>query len=242
MKVDIIGTAAEVTDERVTGCDVAVIDVFRATSVMVTAFENGAKEIIPVTGVDESFELRDRLQQERPGEKILLGGERKTVIVEGFDLDNSPLRYSRDVVEGATVVMSTTNGTRALNSAASADDIYVAAFLNADAVARRLGGGGKDVVLVCSGRQNRFTVEDGLCAGMLARYLGEYFEYQMTDFAWWCADLYERWQWDVIGALDHCEHYHSIKERWADDIQWCLRRNVSDAAPKIDKKTGGLKL
>lgn len=230
------------TDERTRGCNAAVIDVFRATSVMVTALDNGAREIIPVTGVEESFELRDRLKAERPGEKILLGGERKTLIVEGFDLDNSPLRYTRDAVEGATIIMSTTNGTRALNSAMGADEIYVAALLNADAVARRLGGLGKDAVLVCSGRQDRFTIEDGLCAGLVARYLVEYFEYTLTDFAWWCVDVYDRWKWDLLGALNNCEHYHSIKGRWSADIDWCLHQNITDATPRIDKTTGGIKL
>ena len=134
MEIDIIGTAAEVSPERVEGRNVAVIDVFRATSVMVTALGNGAREIIPMTGIEESFRLRDRLvaehrQQEDPG-PVLLGGERNTVIIEGFDLDNSPLRYTPEVVRDATIVMSTTNGTRAVNCAQGlANEIYIAALL-----------------------------------------------------------------------------------------------------------------
>ena len=243
MQVDIIGTAAEVSPERVAGRNAAVIDVFRATSVMVTALGNGAREIVPVTGIDESFELRDRIAEEHrtTGDSgpVLLGGERKTVIIEGFDLDNSPLRYSPDIVRDATIVMSTTNGTRAVNCAQGlADEIYIAALLNADAVARRLGELGKDVTLICSGRHDRFTIEDALCAGMMARYLGQHYGYTLTDFAWWCADVYGRYEDDLQGALDHCLHYHSIKDRWEADIEWCLMRNVMDTTPHITKQGG----
>ncbi len=243
MEVDVIGSAGAVTEERVKGRSVAVIDVFRATSVMVTAFRNGAREIIPMTGIEESFRLRDRLAAEHAARgdsgPVLLGGERKTIIIEGFDLDNSPLRYTPEVVRDATIVMSTTNGTRAVNSAQGwAAEIYVAALLNADAVARRLGESGRDVALICSGRNDRFTIEDALCAGMMARYLGEHHGYTLTDIAWWCADVYERYEADLQSALDHCEHYHRIKERWSEDIAWCLERNVSTVTPRITNEGG----
>lgn len=243
MQVDIIGTAAEVAPERVEGRNAAVIDVFRATSVMVTALGNGAREIVPVTGIEESFRLRDRLAAEHraAGDSgpVLLGGERNTVIVEGFDLDNSPLRYTPDRVRDATIVMSTTNGTRAVNCAhGMAREIYIAALLNADTVAERLGQLGEDATLICSGRHDRFTIEDALCAGMMARYLARHHGYTLTDFAWWCADVYERYEDDLQQALDHCLHYHSIKNRWGADIEWCLRRNIMDTAPHITKEGG----
>lgn len=244
MQVDIIGTAAEVTEERVAGRNAAVIDVFRATSVIVTALGNGAREIIPVTGIDESFELRDRIAAKHRATSdsgpVLLGGERNTVIIEGFDLDNSPLRYNPDIVHDATIVMSTTNGTRAINSARAghADEIYIAALLNADAVSQRLGELRQDIALICSGRHDRFTIEDALCAGMMARYLRQHYGYTLTDFAWWCADIYERYENDLQSALAHCLHYHSIRDRWAEDIEWCLRRNVMDTTPHITKQGG----
>ena len=247
MQVDIITTAAEVTPERVRGRNVAVIDVFRATSVIVTALGNGAREIIPVTGIEESFRLRDEIVQAHrtasDSGPVLLGGERNTVIVEGFDLDNSPLRYTPEAVRDATVVMSTTNGTRAVNCARGlADEIYIAALLNADAVARRLGELGKDIALVCSGRHDRFTVEDSLCAGMMARYLNERYAYDLSDIAWWCADVYGRYEDDLQGALDHCLHYHTIRERWGEDIAWCLRRNELEIVPKLYEPEGGIRL
>lgn len=241
MKVDVIGTAAEVAADRVKGCAVAIIDVFRATSVMVTALEAGAKEIIPITGVDDTFAMREKMLRADPSAKILLGGERHTEIVEGFDLDNSPLRYTSDVVSGATILMSTTNGTRAVNCASAGELIYIAALLNADAVSNALGESGMDIVLVCSGRANRFTIEDALCAGMMASYLHRNFGASLSDMAWAMADMYDRWKDDLLGALDNCEHYHRIKNRWADDIAWCLERNRISSTPKVNE-TGGIKL
>lgn len=246
MHIDIIGAAGEVTPERVSGRNVAVIDVFRATSVIATALSNGAREIIPMTGIEESFQLRDRIVEEHrqtnDAGPVLLGGERNTVIIEGFDLDNSPLRYAPDVVRDATIVMSTTNGTRAVNCArGAADGIYIAALLNADAVARRLGELGSDVALVCSGRHDRFTIEDALCAGMMARFLENHYAGTLSDMAWWCADVYSRYENDLMGALDHCLHYHSIKTRWAEDIAWCLQRNVTTVVPRLTPE-GGIRL
>lgn len=235
MKVDIIGTAAEVTPQRVEGCAAAVIDVFRATSVMVTALAAGAARIIPITGVEETFAMRDTILKANPTAQVLLGGERHTEIIEGFDLDNSPLKYTREKVTGATILMSTTNGTRAVNCTAAAEQIYIAALLNADAVSRKLGQSGLDVVLVCSGRANRFTIEDGLCAGMMACYLRDNFGATLTDMAWVVADMYDRWHDDLAGALDNCEHYHRIKNRWGDDIVWCLERNKIDLTPQVTK-------
>lgn len=246
MQVDIIGAAGEVTPERVSGRNVAVIDVFRATSVIVTALTNGAREIIPMTGIEESFRLRDRIVEEHRQTNdtgpVLLGGERNTVIIEGFDLDNSPLRYAPDVVRDATIVMSTTNGTRAVNCAqGAANGIYIAALLNADAVARKLGEQGGDATLVCSGRHDRFTIEDALCAGMMARFLEQNYRATLSDMAWWCADVYSRYENNLLGALDHCLHYHSIKTRWAEDIAWCLQRNVTTVVPHQTRE-GGIRL
>ncbi len=234
MTIDIIGSAAEVTDERVEGCAAAVIDVFRATSVMIAALGNGAREIIPMEGVAECFDLRSALREEHPGLRVLLGGERNTELIEGFDLDNSPLRYTREAVEGATLIMSTTNGTRALRAAMPAERVFVAALANARAAADTIAGTGLDAVLVCSGRSDRFTLEDGLCAGAIARRLRDAHGYRPTDFAWVMIETCERWANDLPGALEHCEHYRRIRDRWAADVAWCLQTDITADVPQLN--------
>lgn len=230
--VDIIGSAAEVTPDRIKGRAVAVIDVFRATSVMCEAIANGAKKIIPVTDVQTCHQLKTEILRQSPQEKILLGGERKTYKIEGFDLDNSPLAYTREMVQDATIIMSTTNGTRTINAASAADHIFIASFLNATAVTQSLAATNLDITIICAGRHDRFTIEDGLCAGLIALQL-QSMGYALTDYAWTMADIYERYSSDIYTPLAHCEHYNYIRERLYDDIQYCLSKNILNITPKV---------
>lgn len=231
MRIDLICSPIEISDQRVAGCAVAVIDVFRATTVIATALANGAQRIIPMTGIDECFELRERLTAQNPDHKILLGGERNTVLIEGFDLDNSPLAYTREQVEEATLILSTTNGTRVLNMVHSAGELYTAAMVNARAVCRSLEAAGRDIVLICSGRQDQFTTEDALCAGLMIDCLKDY---QLTDMAWLLRDLYRRYRHDLREPLSNgCTHYNLIKERLSKDVAYSLHEDTLNVVPKI---------
>ena len=96
----------------------------------------------------------------------LLGGERNAVKIEGFHLANSPFEYTREVVEGKTIILTTSNGTRALIGSRGANNITIASFLNATAVANWLGNEGENVAIVCAGSAESYTLEDALCAGM----------------------------------------------------------------------------
>lgn len=238
LKVDVIGSAAEVRAARVEGRSAAVIDVFRATSVMCTALANGAKRVIPVTDIESCHALGAKLLQENPNEKVLLGGERLTYIIEGFDLDNSPLAYTPEKVAGATVIMSTTNGTRTINAAFDSSSIYIASMPNAAAAAQELLKQEQDITIICSGRHNVFTMEDGLCAGYIADLLAKA-GCQLTDYAWTMADLYNRYQNDLHQALIHCKHYNNIKGRLAADVEYCLRRDILNVVPKIKNNEHG---
>ncbi|KUK34943.1 MAG: Phosphosulfolactate phosphohydrolase-like protein, partial [Caldanaerobacter subterraneus] len=101
--------------------NVVVIDTLRATSVITTALYNGAKEIIPVSEVEEAIELVKSLDKTT----YLLGGERNSTKIEGFDLSNSPLEYTREKVENKTIIFTTTNGTKALKKVSLADNVIL---------------------------------------------------------------------------------------------------------------------
>lgn len=238
IKVDIISSAAEVRASRIEGRSAAVIDVFRATSVMCTAMANGAKRIIPVTDIESCHSLQAKLLQNNPTDKILLGGERLTYIIEGFDLDNSPLAYTREKVEGATIIMSTTNGTRTINAAFDAANIYVASMLNATAVTNAMLEKGNDISLICSGRHNLFTMEDGLCAGYMAQILADN-GCELTDYAWTLADLYQRHKENLHQVLLHCKHYNNIQNRLSKDVEYCLQKDILTIIPKIQTNEHG---
>ncbi len=153
-----------IRDVDLAGCVAVVIDVLRATTTIVHALAAGANSVIPCSEVDEAFAIRDRIG----ADNCRLGGERHGLLIEGFQLDNSPFRYTPETVAGKTVVFTTTNGTRALAAARSAASILVAAFVNRAAIVDRLRSDGRPVWIVCAGTDGFVTAEDVLVAGSIA--------------------------------------------------------------------------
>ncbi len=164
MRVRTFFSAAEAQGQEMAGATAVVIDVIRATSTMVEALANGAKAIYPTVSTEEAIRLANTLGRE----DTLLCGERKGLKIEGFDLGNSPREYESGIVEGKRLVMSTTNGTRAFLAAQSAEHALAGSFLNLRAVVDRLVRGEVDeTVLVCAGKEDRFALDDALCAGLI---------------------------------------------------------------------------
>jgi 2-phosphosulfolactate phosphatase len=166
MNVDVYFSPAVVDEASVEGRTAVVIDVIRATSCIVEALANGARGIFPTILPEEAVKLASSLGRE----DTLLCGERKGLKIDGFDLGNSPREFSPEVVRDKQLVMSTTNGTRAFLATEHAERVMAASFLNLSAVVRALEGA-RNLVLVCAGRQNRFSMDDALCAGLLLRGL-----------------------------------------------------------------------
>jgi 2-phosphosulfolactate phosphatase len=152
--------------KELAGGTVVVIDVLRATTVTVFALEAGAREVIPCLEVDEAR----RCARQLPPGQGLLGGERRGLPIPGFDLGNSPAEYTPDRVAGKTVVLSTTNGVRAMLYAREAENVLIAAFVNATAVIERLVGQ-PQVHVLCAGTDGEYSEDDILLAGMLTERL-----------------------------------------------------------------------
>lgn len=168
MKVAVIPTADAVTKESVVNKSVVMFDILRASSTISTALANGCKEVIPVVEVEDAFAVAKTL----PENTFIIGGERGALKVPGFHLGNSPLEYTADVVSGKTVILTTTNGTKATSrAAAGASQVFIGSLLNISALARRIMELGKDVVLVCAGTRGKFSLDDTLAAGMMVREL-----------------------------------------------------------------------
>ncbi|MEZ5941238.1 MAG: 2-phosphosulfolactate phosphatase [Planctomycetaceae bacterium] len=140
-----------------------LIDILRASTTITHAFAHGVKEVLPCQTVEAAL-TRAALLPERP----LLGGERKAVLIPGFDLDNSPFSYSRERVSGKSVVFTTTNGTRVLDQCRDAAEVLVGAFVNRAAVAKRLRNESRPIHIICAGTDGFLTAEDILFAGALA--------------------------------------------------------------------------
>ena len=165
MRVGVRFSPDEVDPGEIAGTTAVVIDVLRATSCIVEAIANGARAVHPVVSVEEAFALRASL-----GADTLLCGERRGLRIDGFDLGNSPAEFAPAAVSGKRLVMTTTNGTRAFAAAAGADRVLAASFRNQSAVVDSLAGD-RSVVVVCAGKEGRFSLDDTVCAGIIVRGL-----------------------------------------------------------------------
>ena len=169
MRIDVLYGVQQLTPQDVQGRVVAMIDVLRASTTIAVGLHNGARAIIPL---DSSEEVAARSKQfERAA--VLLAGEQRMLKIEGFDLGNSPNEHTRETVDGKTVLLSTTNGTKALLAVQGARDVVVASYVNLTAVCAMLRPalrGGADVTIVCAGQDRQFALEDAACAG---RYVHE---------------------------------------------------------------------
>jgi 2-phosphosulfolactate phosphatase len=165
-RVETFFSAAEAEGVDMTGRTAVVIDVIRATTVIVEALAHGARAIYPTVSTEDAI----RLAQSLGREDTILCGERKGLRVDGFHLGNSPREFTREQVEGKRLVMSTTNGTRALWACQSAERVVVLSFLNLKAVARAVSGA-SSLAVVCAGKEGRFALDDAFCAGLLVREL-----------------------------------------------------------------------
>jgi 2-phosphosulfolactate phosphatase len=174
-----------------------VVDVLRATTTMIHALAAGCCAVRPCAEVEEARELAGSMRAGR----VILGGERGGVRPKGFDLGNSPHEYTTKACKGTTLVMTTTNGTRALLRAAQAERTLVAAFVNYSAVCEQLRLEARPIHIVCAGTDGAVTLEDTLLAGALVDYLSETFEVQLNDSARLAWDCFENHGRVLLGAL-----------------------------------------
>jgi 2-phosphosulfolactate phosphatase len=222
---------------------VVVVDVLRATSTMVEALANGARTIMPVATVDEVA----RIAQGIGRDTLLLCGERKGLRIEGFDLGNSPREFTAEAVGGKSLVMTTTNGTRALLAVAERrgegerrTQVMVGAFLNLDAMIAHLASDAvASASVVCASREGRFALEDAVCAGAIVRGLeAAGLELELNDGALAARALATRHMDDLEGMLERTAAGRHLKEvGLGDDLAFCAEVGRTDAIPRFrDRK------
>lgn len=175
-----------------------VIDVLRATTTIVHALARGCTAVRPCAEIAEAQELAGQMRAGR----VLLGGERNGSPLPGFDLGNSPGEYTCKVCKGTTLVLTTTNGTRALLRAAEAARTLVAAFVNFSAVCEQLRQDPRPVHMVCAGTEGEVSLEDTLLAGALVDHLCDVSEVRLNDGARIAWDCFENHGRVLQGALE----------------------------------------
>ncbi len=234
MYISVIPTAQQAQGINFSCQTAVVIDVLRATSVITTALENGAREVIPVKTVEEAQNLYAQCDTA----KTLRGGERNALKIEGFDLSNSPLEYKKKVVEGKTLILTTTNGTYAINNIIGADEVVLACFRNGVAVVEHIVGlshrGSRDIAIVCAGTESHFSLDDGLCAGMIIELLKQQTEVETDDLGLLLHRFYNESKDNLFGALSGCYHLKRLFTLgFYDDIKFCLETNCIQTVPVL---------
>ena len=205
---------------------VVVIDIFRATSSICYGIENGAEAIIPVATVEACESYRHS--------EFLLAAERNGEVVAGFDFGNSPFSYIKDKVQGKTVVLTTTNGTHAINVSRGASKIVIGSFLNLGALCDWLKTQPNDVLLLCSGWKDKVNLEDTLFAGGVVHNLMNE-DYQLDDSGIAAEDLYRIAKNDLNAYLKKTSHSERLKKLGIEeDIAFCLQVDITTSIPVLD--------
>ena len=231
MRVHVALMPGEFPDLGLEGRVALVVDVFRATSMVIAAFGAGCARVIPVASAAAALEKAAAMAPE----PVLLAGERGGDQIEGFDLGNSPLDCTPERVGGRTLILTTTNGTVAMLKASEAGAAALAALTNVSAAARWAATRGGDVTVLCAGEQGRFSLEDAVCAGLLVEGIRrEDSAARLGDAAQaaHCLGLLYGPRPDRL-RLDATWARHLEKRGRAADLDACLRIDMSLLVPEI---------
>lgn len=225
-RIDVCLTPALLPLYEIENSIVVVIDIFRATSSICYGIENGATAIIPVSQIEECVAYQ--------GQDCLIAAERNGEVVEGFDFGNSPFAYVPEKVAGKTIVLTTTNGTHAIQLSRKAKQIVIGSFLNLTSLSNWLQGQNENILLVCAGWKNKFNLEDSVFAGAVVDKLSGG-DYLLDDSAVAAADLYTLAKDDLAGYLKKSSHSDRLKKLGIEeDIAFCLNIDITSAIPVLD--------
>jgi len=229
MKINVLISPLNAEEMYFTGRTTVVIDVLRATTVISSALENGAKEIIPVG----TIEFAMKISGDAFGGHRLLGGERNTKKIEGFNLGNSPLEYEKEVIEGKSIILFTSNGTKAIVKAKFSENLVTCSYFNLSAVVNYLLALDVDFDILCAGDNGRFSLEDTICAGRLISEISKLKEeVELTDSARASVALDKSFGKNITRMLSGTEHGKKLKENgFEKDINFCAKLSKSEIVP-----------
>ena len=212
---------------------VVIIDVFRATSTIATALYNGAAKVIPVDSVDNCIQIGNATGG-------ITAGERDGKVIPGLSYGNSPAEYPRSFIEGKTLVLTTTNGTKLLHMALKngADEVVTGSFPNLSAVCDFLSSQNKNVFLGCSAWKDRFNLEDAMFAGAVIEKVKDHFTIH-CDSSLMASDMYRMHKNDMFSFIRHTTHWHRLASYGLEsDLEYCVSPDVANVLPIF--KSGAL--
>ena len=206
---------------------VVIIDVFRATSTIAVAMYNGATAIIPVDNVEKCIAIGNATPNS------ITAGERDGKIIEGLQYGNSPMDYPRSFIEGKTLVLTTTNGTKLLQMALNkgAGDIITGSFPNLSAVCDYLVKQNRNVYLGCSAWKDRFNLEDTLFAGAVIERVKEHFSIH-CDSSLMAEEMYQSHKNDMFSFIRKTTHWHRLAKYGLEkDMEFCVTIDGANVLP-----------
>lgn len=210
---------------------VVIIDVLRATSTIASVLYNGAKCVIPVDSVDHCIELGKKIEG-------ITAGERDGQVAQGLQYGNSSFEYPRKFIEGKTLVLTTTNGTRLLHMALEkgAKEIITGSFTNLSAVCDHLISQNRNVILGCAAWKDKINLEDTLFAGAVISRIKDHFSIQ-CDSSRMAETLYEQARQDlyVFMKKNDASHFHRLMGYGLEkDIRYCLTADEANVLPQYE--------
>jgi 2-phosphosulfolactate phosphatase len=206
---------------------VVIIDVFRATSTIATALHNGALKVIPVDSVEKCITIGNATPNS------ITAGERDGKIIEGLEHGNSPAEYPRSFIEGKTLVLTTTNGTKLLHMALKngADEVITGSFPNISAVCEHLISKKKNIILGCSAWKDRINLEDTLFAGAVIHRIKEHFTVH-CDSSLMAEQMYQLHKDDMKSFIRLTTHWHRLAAYGLEkDLEYCVTPDAANVLP-----------
>ena len=206
---------------------VVIADILRATSAIVTAFENGVDRIIPVGTLEEAKAYKES--------GYMVAAERDGIVRDFADFGNSPFNFTPERVAGREIVYSTTNGTRAIHVASGCSTVLIGAYLNFTAVSDWLVKQDRDVIILCAGWKNKFNLEDSIFAGALSERLLQSGTYRtICDSTLAAMDLWEKAKGDLLGYIEKVAQRERLRKNKLDDvIGYCHRFDTTGIIPVL---------
>jgi 2-phosphosulfolactate phosphatase len=232
MEVQVYFIPTEVPEDELRARTAVVIDVLRASTSIITAIAHGARGVIPADTLESATEMVTRLGMD----DVLLCAERDMQRVEGCDLGNSPAEYTPDVVGGRLLVLSTTNGTRAINRASAAARVLIGSYVNAASIVEELADQEK-AVLICAGNSGGFALEDAACAGFILQRLAHITGREMipvNDGAWVALQLGRRTPRNPLRMLRRSAHGQRLDGAgFSTDLHLCAAVDSLPIVPRV---------
>lgn len=224
MKVDVALLPINLEQVDITDKICIILDVFRATTSIVTAMSNGCKNIFPVSSLDIAKALGKQISP------VLFAGERQSVKIAGFDFGNSPLEFTPEAVRDKSIIMTTSNGTIAIEATKTAKTSLIGSFINAKAVCQQAVSWRKDIIIVCAGTDRQFSLEDAVCAGALVDNLSD--THMRSDSAIAAYLMYKSASENLKEFVSQSKNGKRLLELgYLDDLNYCLQKDLCDVVP-----------